>query len=88
MLQIKQLEASPAVTINGRTISLSEADIDAAWWHTSDLIDANHRGPAYIPLGPENVLLHEPEWLALYEVTLSHILDGLEAVEHLGETIH
>lgn len=87
-MQIKPLEVSNAITVNGQTIFLSEADIDRAFWETADLYDTDHCGPAAVTVGAQTLVLAERDWNALYAATEAHIQNDLDLIDTGEVSIH
>ena len=88
MIQFEALETSYRMKINGKSYMLSEADIDAAFWATADLIDHDYTGAAPVTLGSKTVVLTEPQWQEVYDITENHIQNDMELNEGADIVLH
>ena len=81
-------KSSPTAILGGQEVTLTNGDIGLGFWHTADLFDNKHIGPAVLTLESGTYFVTEAEWHDLYYLTDPIVQRLLTAPEHEGHTLH
>lgn len=81
MLQIKLLETSATVWIDGITYHLNDIHVGNVYGQTADLFDSGHQGEAVVMLAGHPVVLEEDDWGKLYTGAEEYLQREFEAFD-------